>query len=217
MNIPNNVLKYYLRNVYFLGGTGCGGKTTMAKTIAEKYGFTLFNKHQATTDYKKVANKMSQPAMTKKFVNWGEYFDRSPTEYSDWLFALSREEIEMMLMDLVALARDKKVIVDCHVEPEVAMQFTEYSRIAFLWTDPEKIASDYFERVDHQKTHERIMALPNPTKTFANMNEMLIYSANKTLKSIRSSGLFCIKRDEQSTIASVLVRLEKHFNLAGPT
>ena len=31
MNIPNNILKHYLRNVSFFCGTACGGKTTISK------------------------------------------------------------------------------------------------------------------------------------------------------------------------------------------
>jgi len=38
MNISNDILRHNLKNVYFLIGTACSGKTTMAKEFAEKYG-----------------------------------------------------------------------------------------------------------------------------------------------------------------------------------
>jgi hypothetical protein len=214
MNIPSNVLKYYLRNVYFLSGTGCGGKTTMSKAIAEKFDFVHFSKHQVSDIYKKIAHETEQPAMTKKFADWGEYFNRSPGEYSDWLLALNIEELEMMLMDLIILSKDRKVIVDLHVEPKTAMLFTEYNRIAFLLAEPELIVADYFNRGDHQKTYERIMNLPDPVKTFANLNSMLIYSANKTISSVYDSGLFYVVRNKDSTVRNTLMQLEGHFQLS---
>lgn len=38
MHIENNILRYYLRNVYFITGTAYAGKSTMVKRLSEKYG-----------------------------------------------------------------------------------------------------------------------------------------------------------------------------------
>lgn len=38
MHIENNILRYYLRNVYFITGTAYAGKSTMVKMLSEKYG-----------------------------------------------------------------------------------------------------------------------------------------------------------------------------------
>ena len=38
MFIENNILKHYLKNVYFITGTAYAGKSTMVKMLAEKYG-----------------------------------------------------------------------------------------------------------------------------------------------------------------------------------
>lgn len=35
MKIANNILKYYLRNVYFITGTAYAGKSTTVKMLAE--------------------------------------------------------------------------------------------------------------------------------------------------------------------------------------
>ena len=37
MEIANNILKYYLRDVYFITGTAYAGKSTMVKMLAERY------------------------------------------------------------------------------------------------------------------------------------------------------------------------------------
>lgn len=37
MIFQDNVIKEYLKNVYFITGTPCGGKTTVSRVLAEKY------------------------------------------------------------------------------------------------------------------------------------------------------------------------------------
>lgn len=43
MIFQDNILKEYLRNVYFISGTPCGGKTTISKAIEAKYGIPVYN------------------------------------------------------------------------------------------------------------------------------------------------------------------------------
>lgn len=38
MIFQDNVIKEYLKNVYFITGTPCGGKTTISRALGEKYG-----------------------------------------------------------------------------------------------------------------------------------------------------------------------------------
>ena len=37
MKIENNILKYYLKNVYFITGTAYAGKSTTVKMLADRY------------------------------------------------------------------------------------------------------------------------------------------------------------------------------------
>ena len=61
MNIENNVLKHYLRNVYFITGTAYAGKSTTAKLLADRYDMVLCgeNYHSAVSDL--VADPEIQP------------------------------------------------------------------------------------------------------------------------------------------------------------
>lgn len=213
MNIANNILKHSLKNVYFLAGTACGGKTTMSKIIAEKYGFYLFDENNFFDEHRKIANEIEQPSMTKKFPDWEYYFNRPPVEYSEWLSDSGAEELEMSLIDLIVLSHNQKVIVDIHVKPEVAITFTEYNRIAFLVAEPELVMKDYYDRDGHREIYDCIMGLSNPEKTLENVNNMFIYGTNKMLDSIYSSGLYYIKRDNDSTVDKTLALLESHFGL----
>ena len=37
MELRNNVIKEYLKNVYFVSGTACGGKTTVTRKLGEMF------------------------------------------------------------------------------------------------------------------------------------------------------------------------------------
>jgi adenylate kinase family enzyme len=45
MNITENILKHNLENVLFLVGSACGGKTTMAREIAQKHGLMYIDEY----------------------------------------------------------------------------------------------------------------------------------------------------------------------------
>ena len=214
MNIANNVLKHYLKNVYFLAGTSCGGKTTMSKRIAEKYNFIWVEENSFMDKHKKISDENEQPNMTKKFPDWETYFNRPPTEYWRWLADLNAESLEMLLIDLMVLSQNQNVIVDLPpINPETAKLFTEYNRIAFLAAEPELIIKDQYNRPDHQGIYNTIMGLSEPKKTLENVNNMIIYGTNEMLDLIYGSGFYYIKRNESSTVEQTLSLLEKHFGL----
>ena len=52
MNIENNILRHYLKNVYFITGTAYAGKSTMVKMLSERYGLVCCgeNYHSRVSD-----------------------------------------------------------------------------------------------------------------------------------------------------------------------
>ena len=52
MKIENNILKHYLKNVYFITGTAYAGKSTTVKMLAERYGMVCCgeNYHMAVSE-----------------------------------------------------------------------------------------------------------------------------------------------------------------------
>ena len=81
MIFQDNVIKEYLKNVYFITGTPCGGKTTVSRVLAEKYGFELFDVDERFDEHKKMSNPLFQPAMNTYFNSADEFFGRAKPEY----------------------------------------------------------------------------------------------------------------------------------------
>ena len=135
MIFQDNVMKEYLKNVYFITGTPCGGKTTLSRALAEKYGFELFDIDERFDEHKKISDPLFQPAMNTYFKSADEFFGRTVEEYKNWLLENTREQLEFVLLDLIRLSESKKVLCDCHLTVAQALAFSEPARVVFLIKD----------------------------------------------------------------------------------
>jgi hypothetical protein len=214
MNISDNILRYHLRNVRFLGGTACGGKTTMARRLAERYGFTLYSEGTNHGEHKRIASAQFQPAMSREFSSWNEYFSRPYREYAQWLTDALKEDVEMALMDIISGSCDQEVIADIHMPLEIASRLIEHNQIVFLVAGPELVVSDYFNRADHRQILDCIAGLPDPSEARTNVEKALVYGTDRFLQELYQTDWYCIVRDGNSTVEGTFHLIEKHFGLA---
>lgn len=214
MNIPSNILKHYLRNVYFFCGTACGGKTTISKAFAEKHSLFRLDEDTLNKRMADIAKPEYQPAWCSRPTDWEVYFNRPYKEYHRWLSDCGDEMLPMELLELIQLSADRQVVVDMYnMPPSVALEWTEPNRIVYLITTPERVERDYFNRPGHREIYDCIMGLRDPEAALANCKKMLTYGNHLFLEALYQSGLFYIMRDDNSTIEKTLMSVEKHFGL----
>lgn len=139
MIFQDNVMKEYLKNVYFVTGTPCGGKTTISRELAKRHNIVVYDVDEQFENHQKVSNAVYQPAMNKVFRNADEFFGRTVSEYKKWLIDNTREQLDFVLLDLIRLSQSQNVLCDCHLTMEQAEKITEPSRIVFLIKDPTNI------------------------------------------------------------------------------
>ena len=53
MVFQDNILKEYLKNVYFITGTPCGGKTTISRELAKRYDLLVYDVDMHFPDIRK--------------------------------------------------------------------------------------------------------------------------------------------------------------------
>jgi adenylate kinase family enzyme len=220
MNIANNILKHSLQNVYFLVGTACGGKTTMAREISKKHGFIHFNDNwneDSCKVWESIINEKYQPNATKRReIDWEAYFSRSVEEFladkND--NHGTAEYLEFSIIELVKLSQTNKVIADVWIEDmEFLLEISDYSRIACLLAPGELIIRDYYQREDHKDFTDCIKSLKDPDKKFKTQNELFRIGAKEFFEKVEKHKLFKIIRTAESTIENTLALLEKHFSL----
>lgn len=139
MIFQDNIIKEYLKNVYFVTGTPCGGKTTISRELAKRHNLLVYDADEQFANHQKISNEIYQPAMNKTFKDADEFFGRTIEEYRQWLIENTREQLEFVLLDLMCIAKKQIVLCDCHLTLEQASQFTDASRVVFLLKEPSYI------------------------------------------------------------------------------
>lgn len=214
MNDLNRYNKEQFKNVYFITGTATGGKTTISKALAEKYGFLRYDVDEEFARHRKLSNPKDQPAMNLKFANADEFFMRDIEEYIAWLKENSREQMPFILDDLIKLSENQKVVCDLHLSVEEARTIADYRQIVFLIRENnDDIIYDYCHRKSHEGFHEYINSATNPSSAKQNCNAVLRKLNDESCKIIRNSEFFWIARNEQSSVEKTLNMVEYHFGL----
>ncbi len=211
MIFQDNVIKEYLRNVYFITGTPCAGKTTITKALGKKYNIPVYVIDDQFTIHRLLSDPEHQPNMNRQFRDADEFFGRSVEEYRNWLLGNSREQLDYVLMDLIQFSRDRIVLCDIHIVAEDALRITDPSRIAFLLRNPEDLVEEYAGRPDHQGFHHFIHSASDFEQARVTCNETL-YSLNiGRYNAIRNSGFFWLERDDSRSVDETAALVEKHF------
>lgn len=111
MIFQDNVIKEYLKNVYFITGTPCGGKTTISRELAKRHNLLVYDIDEQFSNHQKISNAVFQPSMNKVFKDADEFFGRTVEEYQKWLIDNTREQLDFVLLDLICLSRQYTVAV----------------------------------------------------------------------------------------------------------
>lgn len=211
MIFQDNVIKEYLKNVYFITGTPCGGKTTISRELAKRYDLLVYDIDEQFHNHRKLSDPVFQPSMNQVFKNADEFFGRTVAEYQKWLVENTREQLDFVLLDLIRLSQNQIVLCDCHLTVEEAEKLTEASRIIFLIKDPSNLVDDYCNRPDHQGFSDFINSTSDIEKAKAVCNATLKTLNEKKCKDIKDSIYYWIERTPESTVADTLEKVERHF------
>jgi len=105
IEIESNILRYYLRNVYFINATAYAGKSTMVNLLAEKYGMVQCGENYHAKNCDKFVTPKYQPNIgyfqIKK--DWQEFINRTPEEYARWIDGTSREAAQIEIAELLRI------------------------------------------------------------------------------------------------------------------
>lgn len=213
MIFQDNVIKEYLKNVYFVTGTPCGGKTTISRELAKRHNLLVYDVDEQFENHQKVSNATFQPAMNKVFKDADEFFGRTVDEYKKWLIDNTREQLDFVLLDLIRLSQNQIVLCDCHLTMEEAEKITEPSRIVFLIKEPTNIIEDYCNRPDHKGFCDFINSASNTEKAKETCNATLRSLNEKHYSSIKANDYYWIERTSKSTVEETVKKVEGHFGL----
>jgi adenylate kinase family enzyme len=221
MEIANNILKYNLRNVYFLVGTACGGKTTLARELSRKYGFIHFNDNWQEENAKVwqtiIEEKYQPKATARSEINWEDYFSRTVDEFlADAKNDIhgDKESLQFSIIELIKLSQNHKVVADVWIDDfEFLSEISDYNRIACLIAPGDLIVRDYYSREDHKEFTECIESLKNPRQKFETQNELFRLGVQEMIDKAEKQGFYILMRTDECAVEDRLRKQEKHFSV----
>ena len=220
MKIENNVLKHYLKNVYFITGTAYAGKSTTVKMLAERYDMVCCgeNYHMAVSEI--VATPETHPDLcyNRSLTDWREFVTRTPEEYERWMYAVGREAAEFEVAELIAISQDKKVIVDTNIPLDVLKEISDYNHVAVMLSPQSMSVERFFDRADPEKQFllgvidscdDSSAVMDNYRKGLERINSKEHYDE------YANSGFFTVVREDNGTDTreQVCDMIAKHFGL----
>lgn len=220
VQISDNIIKYYLKNVYFINGHSYAGKSTMVRLLAQRYDMIHCGENYHDVFPREWLSRWKQPGLCyfDTMSGWEEWLNMTPEEHWNWTQQVSRECVEIEIMELCKLAAGgQKVIVDTNIPPDVLREISDYRHVAIMLCEPPDITEKlFFNRDDPDKKFmmDRIKECKDPEATLKNFNSWATYHPQEEIDWLHT-GFFSVTRSdfETDTREEVLATLAKHFGL----
>ena len=204
-----------LSHVYWIGGSGCAGKSTVADVLAKEHDLVVYHgdEHWFGDDgHLARATPDRQPATCRgRDTELEVLFNLPPKEYAQLGLAFFAEDFEMMLEDLYALPKQPTVVEGVSVLPSLVAEIADPRQIVFM------VAYEEFQRkhyLDREFAREWFQDFSNPQVTFDNLMTANDILARNVGASARELGLKVIVVDENWPLQDSVDSVAQHFGLA---
>ena len=220
MKIENNVLKHYLKNVYFITGTAYAGKSTAVRMLAEKFDLLLCGENYHMDVSEAVATPDTHPDLcyNRSLTDWRDFVTRTPEEYERWIYAVGREAAEFEVAHLISISQNRKVIVDTNIPLDILKEISDYGHVAVMLSPQSMSVERFFDRDDPDKQFllNVIDSCDDPAAVMENYRQGLaLINSQQHYDEYAESGFFTVMREDdgRDTRAEVCERIAKHFDL----
>ncbi|MGN1343084.1 MAG: hypothetical protein ACI4U3_00795 [Traorella sp.] len=218
MKIENNILKYYLKNVYFITGTAYAGKSTTAKMLADRYDMIFCGENYHSTVSDIVATPDSQPdiCFLNTLTDWEAFVTRTPEEYERWTYSVGKEAAEFEVAELISISQNRNVIVDTNIPVDILKEISDYNHVAVMLSPQSMSVERFFDRSDPEKQFllNVIESCEDPETVMENFRQGLaLINSQKHYDEYANSGFFTVVRQdtEKDTREETCDIIAKHF------
>lgn len=220
IQISDNLIRHYLRNVYFINGHSYAGKSTMVRMLAERYDMIPCGENYNDAFPRNKLDRWKQPGLSyfSTMSGWPEWLHMTPEEHFRWTSQVAQECVEIEILELIhRAAGGKRVIVDTNILPDMLREISDYDHVAIMLCDPPDITvRKFFDRDDPDKQFmlSEIRKCPDPEATLRNFKAWFQY--HPPLETDwQHTGFFTLTRSdfEHDTREEMLAALAKHFKL----
>ena len=202
------------RNVFFILGCPCAGKTTVAKILTQRYNMFLLSGDERRFDYYKHADKAKHKYMT---MDASSFWDWSLDEMVDWERGVISEQTPMIIEELNRLSKERDIVLfEGMMDIKYLLSVADRNHIVYLSVDREICEKDFFGRGDHNGMLTAIMNTEGISDEEKNRRiEIRRASAIAAFyEDAQSYGLQSFSRKDISSPIEMTNKIAHYFNMA---
>jgi adenylate kinase family enzyme len=208
-------IKQSLAHVLWMGGSPCSGKSSIAETLANRYGLTLYRCDDAFWEHMEHADPDRHPTLHKlNQTAWNEIWMRPVDVQIAEEMKCYYEEFDMLLDDLLEYPRSTPVLAEgAALLPDLVSGLLPDDRRA-IWIVP----TAAFQRA-HYTPEQRpwvkdiLKQCQDATQAFQNWMDRDAGFANQVSTRVRELGFRLIEVDGERTIEENTEMVADHFRL----
>ena len=202
------------RNVFYILGCPCAGKTTVAKILTQRYNMFLLSGDERRFDYYKHADKEKHKYMT---MDASSFWDWSLDEMVDWERGVISEQTPMIIEELNRLSKERDIVLfEGMMDIKYLLSVADRNHIVYLTVDREICEKDFFGRGDHNGMLTAIMNTEGISDEEKNRRiEIRRASAIAAFyEDAQSYGLQSFSRKDISSPIEMTNKIAHYFNMA---
>lgn len=201
------------KNIYWIGGSPCSGKSSISEMLVEKYDFQLYKCDDYLDKHLKIGVRRNYLMMSKlNKMTWNEIWMRDIDIQVYEEFEYYREEFKLILEELENYPENKKILVEgTAVLPELIekMEIAK-NRIVFM-VPTEEFQLEYYKRRDW--IPYVLEGCTDKEKAFDNWMKRDIKFAKEVAEEVRVNERNLIINDGSKSLDNNLKKVEYFFKL----
>jgi hypothetical protein len=206
-------LRQDLSHIYWIGGSPCSGKSSIADSLAQSYRLPVYRGDDAFFEHEKIITQDKQPVFHKlTHLSSDELWMRPVDQQIAEEIALYREEFPLILQDLLTLPATHPIIAEgAALLPEQVCQLLSDPRRAIWIVPTAEFQQHHYPRRDW--THDIVAACTDPEQAFQNWMQRDIGFATFIASQATEQGMRVLLVDGKRSLAENIASVEQHFQL----
>lgn len=201
-----------LRNIYWIGGGSCAGKSTIARRIATQHSLHLYKTDDVMSDHASRSTPEDCPFLEKfKTMDMDErWVNRSPVTMLETFHWFRGECFRLIIEDLIRFPKEPGVIVEgLRLLPHLVKPLLNVPSHA-VWLLP---TPDFRKAVSDTRTWEFLGKTSNPERALRNLLERDRMFTDRLYEETKRLDLPAIEVDTTMTEDDLAERLTEAFGL----
>ncbi len=199
--------------IFWLGGSPCAGKSTIARTLADRYGLAVFHCDDTFDRHLRLATTTDQPTLARLRTKTADEVWLEPVRAQvEQEIAIYREQWPLLLDEIAAPTRPL-IVEGAALLPDLVAPLLA-DRHHAIWVVPD---AD-FQREHYSRrpwTADVLAACSDPAQGYAHWMQRDITFARWVRARVQAHGLASLVVDGRHTLNENAAAVAKHFVLSG--